>query len=112
MIAYPGMMRRFALGANAMPTAKDSMAVYEPMAKVRTFLGRLGGVENLPTMGFFEGFIQRFMSYLADLAQRQGSKEMEYTDCTASVISPTQELFRALSEEMALPPPQPGTDLF
>ncbi len=40
---------------------------------MRLFLGRLQGVQNIVTMAFFEGFIQRFMSYLADLAGAQGS---------------------------------------
>ena len=109
---HPGMMRRFALAAQAAPTAEDSMAVYEAMTKVRLFLGRLGGVRNLLAMAFFEGFIQRFMSYLADLAERQGSTDMEYTDVHGVCdITHTQELFRALSAEMAIDPPQPETDL-
>ena len=31
-------------------------------------------------MAFFEGFIQKFMAYLAELAAAQGSTEFEYTD--------------------------------
>jgi hypothetical protein len=64
-------------------------------------------------MAFFEGFIQRFMPYLADLAQRQGSAEMEYTDVHGVCdITHTQELFRALAAEMALNPVEPETNLF
>jgi hypothetical protein len=55
------------------------------------------------TMAFFEGFIQRFMGYLADLARRQGSSEMEYTDVHGVCdITHTLELYRALEAEMSL----------
>ncbi len=82
---HPGMMRRFAIAA------------------VRQFIGRLSPVPIVVTMAFFEGFIQRFMPYLADLAKRQGSNEMEYTDVHGVCdITHTQELFRALESEMNL----------
>ena len=110
---HPGMLRRFALAANAAPTDADAAAVYEDLSKVRLFIGRLEGVQILVTMAFFEGFIQQFMAYLADLAQRQGSMEMEYTDVHGVCdITHTEELYRALSEELALNAPQPGTDLY
>jgi hypothetical protein len=110
---HPGMMRRFAMAAHAAPTDSDSMAVYGDLTKVRLFVGRLSGVQILFTMAFFEGFIQKFMSYLADLAQRQGSSEMEYTDVHGVCdITHTQELYRALDIEMALDPPPPDMDLF
>jgi hypothetical protein len=100
---HPGMMRRFALAADAVPTDTDAQAVYRNLMNVRLFIGRLSPVPTLVTMAFFEGFIQRFMPYLADLARRQGSAEMEYTDVhgLCDVIH-TQELFRALEAEMAL----------
>jgi len=54
-------------------------------------------------MAFFEGFIQRFMPYLAELARRQGSEEQEYTDVHSGCdIIHSQELFRALDAEMKL----------
>jgi hypothetical protein len=54
-------------------------------------------------MTFFEGFIQRFMAYLAEVAQRQGSAEQEYTDVHGVCdVAHTQELFRALEAEMML----------
>jgi hypothetical protein len=54
-------------------------------------------------MAFFEGFIQRFMAYLAELAQLQGSIEQEYTDVHGVCdVAHTQELFRALEAEMSL----------
>lgn len=110
---HPGMMRRFALAAQASPTDADARAVYRELTDVRLFLGRLQGVQNLLMMGLFEGFIQRFMAYLADLAQRQGSSDMEYTDVHGVCdITHSQELFRALAEEMALNPVSPETDLF
>ena len=39
---------------------------------VRLFIGRLSPVPTVVTMAFFEGFIQRFMPYLAELAQATG----------------------------------------
>jgi hypothetical protein len=100
---HPGMMRRFAMSANAAPTDTDALAVYHNLAEVRQFVGRLSSVELLLTMAFFEGFIQRFMPYLANLAERLGSKEFEYTDVHGVCdVRHTEELFRALDVEMAL----------
>ena len=66
-------------------------------------------------MAFFEGFIQRFMAYLAELAQRQGSVEQEYTDVHGVCdVAHTQGLFCALETEMALvhESREPARDLF
>ena len=110
---HPGMMRRFALAANAIPTDADAQAVHRNLMNVRLFIGRLTPVPIVVSMAFFEGFIQRFMPYLADLAQRQGSAEMEYTDVHGVCdITHTQELFRALEAEMALEPQTPEQEMF
>jgi hypothetical protein len=102
---HPGMMRRFALAADAVPTEADAAAVYRNLMNVRLFVGHLSPVPIVVTMAFFEGFIQRFMAYLAELAERQGSAEMEYTDVHGVCdVTHTQELFRALDAEMALAP--------
>src|SRR5262245_25902873 len=108
---HPGMMRRFALAAHAIPTDADAQAVYRNLASVRQFIGKLSPVPIVVTMAFFEGFIQRFMPYLAELARRQGSAEMEYTDVHGVCdITHTQELFRALDAEMALANGSVATD--
>ena len=110
---HPGMMRRFALAAQAVPTDDDAQAVSRNLMGVRLFIGRLSAVPTVVTMAFFEGFIQRFMPYLADLARRQGSTEMEYTDVHGVCdVTHTQELFRALEAEMALAPPMPAKEMF
>jgi hypothetical protein len=111
--SHPGMMRRFAIAANAAPTAADAEDVYRSLTDMRLFIGRLSPVPIVVTMAFFEGFIQRFMPYLADLAQRQGSSEMEYTDVHGVCdITHTQELFRALDAEMTLGRPIPEQDMY
>ncbi len=111
--AHPAMMRRFAIAAHAFPTDLDALAVHFDLTNVRLFLGRLSGVQSVLTMAFFEGFIQRFMAYLAQLAKAQGSVEMEYTDVHGVCdIEHTEGLFRALSAEMALNPLEPEKDLF
>src|SRR5436189_4263156 len=100
---HPGMMRRFAIAAQATPTEADAQAVYPDLMNVRLFIGRLSAVPIVVTMAFFEGFIQRFMPYLAELAQRQGSADMEYTDVHGVCdVTHTQELFRELEGEMAM----------
>ena len=64
-------------------------------------------------MAFFEGFIQRFMPYLEDLAKRQGSSETQYTDVHGVCdIAHTQELFHALEAELALMDTPPTAALF
>jgi hypothetical protein len=111
--SHPAMMRRFAIAADAAPTAADAQDIYGNLSNVRQFIGRLSPVPIVVTMAFFEGFIQRFMPYLADLAQRQGSSEMEYTDVHGVCdITHTQELFRALEAEMVLERPIPEQDMY
>jgi hypothetical protein len=101
--SHPNMMRKFAIAANAVPTDADFAAVFNKLTDVRLFIGRLSPVPIVVTMAFFEGFIQRFMPYLADLAKRQGSSEMEYTDVHGVCdIAHTEELYNALQAEVGL----------
>ncbi len=110
---HPEMLRRFAIAARAYPTDTDAMAVRDGLTKVRMFLGRLQGVQNVLTMGFFESYIQRFMSYLADLAMAQASTDFEYTDVHGVCdIAHSEGLLMALSAEAAINPPDPSADLF
>jgi hypothetical protein len=110
---HPQMLRRFAIAANAFPTDKDALAVNDELTKVRLFLGKLEAVKSVLMMGFFEGFIQKFMAYLASLAAEQGSTEMEYTDVHGVCdIEHTEGLFKVLAAEMALAPPAADEDLF
>jgi hypothetical protein len=111
--SHPVMLRRFAIAAMAFPTDTDALAVDSDLTKVRLFLGKLQGLQSLVTMAFFEGFIQRFMAYLAELAGAQGSAERVYTDVHGVCdIEHSQELFRAVSLEMALNPIGAEADLF
>jgi len=111
--SHPVMLRKFTRAARALPTDLDALAVDKELTKVRLFLGKLSGVQSLLTMAFFEGFIQRFMAYLAELAQAQGSSEMEYTDVHGVCdIAHSEGLFEALAIEMAVNPLDPEKDLF
>lgn len=110
---HPLMMRKFAIAAKAFPTDKDALAIDDDLTNVRLFLGRLSPVKSVLMMGFFEGFIQKFMAYLADLAIEQGSSELEYTDVHGVCdIEHTAGLFKVLAAEIALTPPEPDEDLF
>lgn len=111
--SHPLMLRRFALAAKAFPTDVDSLAINEEMTAVRLFLGKLSAVRSVLTMGFFEGFIQKFMPYLAYLAERRGSAEREYTDvhCLCD-IEHTEGLFKVLAAEIALDPQSVEGDVF
>src|SRR5882672_12160426 len=60
---HPGMLRKFAIAAQAVPTDADALAVYWNLEHVRSFVGRLSGVKIVLMMAFFEGFITRFMPY-------------------------------------------------
>jgi len=111
--SHPNMMREFALAAHAFPTEADALAVGPELTQVRLFLGKLQGVQSLLTMAFFEGYIQRFMGYLAGLAASLGSAEFVYTDVHGVCdIAHTEGLYRAVFLEMALDPPSEGADLF
>jgi hypothetical protein len=110
---HPLMLRKFALAAHAFPTDQDAFAVHNELTKVRLFMGKLSPVKSVLTMGFFEGFIQKFMAYLAYLAAEQGSTEREYTDVHGVCdIEHTEGLFKVLAAEIALTPPEPNADLF
>jgi hypothetical protein len=111
--SHPAMLRKFALAASACPTDVDALAVGSDLTNVRLFLGKLQGVQSLTTMAFFESYIQRFMSYLADLAAARGSAERVYTDVHGVCdIEHTEGLFRALTLEMAVNPMKPGSNLY
>jgi hypothetical protein len=111
--SHPQMLRKFAIAANAFPTDKDALAVHDDLTKVRQFMGKLSPVKSVLTMCFFEGFIQKFMSYLAYLAAEQGSTEREYTDVHGVCdIGHTAGLFKVLAAEVALTPPEPDAELF
>lgn len=109
--AHPVMMRKFAIAADSYPDASDALAVDAELTKMRRFLGKLSGVQSLLTMAFFEGLIQRFMPYLAELASGLGSSEMEYTDVHGVCdIAHTAGLFRAYEIEQQSNPLAPGKD--
>ena len=110
--SHPAMLRRFAIAAGAMPTQEDALAINDELTRARLFFGRLSGVQTLVAMAFFEGFIQKFMAYLADLAVAQGSTEMEYTDVHGVCdIAHTEGLIQALSTEMVLSPLGPDANV-
>src|SRR5438046_9007977 len=74
---HPGMLRKFAIAANAVPTDVDALAVHRNLQNVRLFVAQLSAVKLLLMMAFFEGWITRFMPYLAELARCQGSGARE-----------------------------------
>lgn len=101
--SHPAMLRRFALAASALPTDMDALAVADNLNQVRLFIGRLTPAPILATMAFFESFIQRFMPYLEELAQRQGSFETEYTQVHGVCdVAHSEGLFQGLAEEMEI----------
>lgn len=110
---HPAMLRKFTMAAHAFPTDKDMLDVHTDVTNVRLFLGRFSGVQNLLTMAFFEGYIQQFMAYLAELAEAQGSVERVYTDVHGVCdVAHSEGLFRALHAEMAVNPLDRSEDLF
>jgi uncharacterized protein YdiU (UPF0061 family) len=110
--AHPDMLRRFAMAAHSFPTDHDALAMHEEVTKVRKFLGKLSPVQSLASMAFFEGAIQRFMPFLANLAAQEGSTEMEYTDVHGVCdIAHTEGLYRAFAAEAEASPLDPEADL-
>lgn len=111
--SHPAMLRKFAIAAKAVPTDSDTLAVNRELTNVRLFVGLLSGVRTVLMMTFFEQFIQRLMAFLAELAQRQGSGELEYTDVHGVCdIAHTEGLFHALATEMALDQSEPEMDMY
>jgi hypothetical protein len=111
--SHPAMLRKFAIAAGAFPTHADALSIDAELTAVRLFLGKLEGVQSLATMAYFESYIQRFMSYLADLAAARGSSERVYTDVHGVCdIAHSAGLFRAVSLEMTLNPMKPESNLY
>jgi hypothetical protein len=103
--SHPLMLRKFAMAADAQPNDVDALVVNPNLTAVRLFIGKLYPAPILATMAFFESFIQRFMPYLEDLARRQGSSEVEYTQVHGVCdIAHSEGLFQGLEAEMALAP--------
>jgi hypothetical protein len=100
---HPGMLRRFVRASGAVQSQVHIDAVETNLTKVREFVGRLSPTGLIAMMAFFEMFIQRFMSILAELATQQGSNEQEYTRVhgTCDIVH-SQELVRALEAELAI----------
>ena len=89
------------------------MAVDDGLTKVRMFPDGLHGVQNVLPMGFFESYIQRFISYLADLVVAQASTDLEYTDVHGVCDIPHSEsLLTALSAGATINPSDRSADLF
>lgn len=110
--AHPVMLRKFAIAADAFPNDIDALAVSAELTTMRRFMGKLSPVQSLAAMAFFEGYIQKFMPYLAELAAARGSKEMEYTDVHGVCdIAHTDGLFQALFIEMECNPLGPDKDI-
>ncbi|HVZ19098.1 MAG TPA: iron-containing redox enzyme family protein [Terriglobales bacterium] len=111
--AHPHMLRKFLIAADAFPTEADAMSIYTDLTAFRLFIGRLEAGPILAAMAFFEGFIQKFMGFLAEVARRRGSSEMEYTDVHGVCdVAHTAGLFRALHEELAFATTLSRQDLF
>jgi Iron-containing redox enzyme len=113
--SHPLMLRKFAMAADAAPSDADALVVYPNLSEVRLFIGRLEAAPILAMMAFFESFIQRFMAYLQELAERQGSSEKEYTEVHGVCdIAHSEGLFRGLEEEilLAADPREPEDYLF
>lgn len=101
--SHPLMLRKFAMAAHAAPNDADALAVYPNLSEVRLFIGRLAPAPIVAMMAFFESFIQRFMAYLEELAERQGSAENEYTQVHGVCdIGHSEGLFRGLEAEMVI----------
>ena len=100
---HPGMLRRFAIAANAVPNDVHALAVWPHLSKVQAFIGRLSPLPTITMMAFFEDFIQKFMPHLSELATLQGSVEQQYTDVHRNCDGlHSIELFRALGAELPL----------
>ncbi len=111
--SHPVMLRKFAIAAGAFPTERDALSINDDLNAMRLFLGKLSGARTLLSMAFFEGLIQKFMAYLAELAAAQGSSEFEYTDVHGVCdIAHTDGLFRAFALEMEVNPPAADANLF
>ena len=73
------------------PAEADAMAVRDNFDQGPRIPGAPAGSANVLTMGFFESYIQRFMSYLADLAVAKALRNLNIPTCTVFATLLTQK---------------------
>ncbi len=90
---HQGMLRRFAQGAGAEPTAAHHTTVEDAVGNIRGWVKIMSGPENLMLMAALENLSGTFIPYLADMAKRLGSKDTLYTDVHGEADSAHAERF-------------------
>jgi hypothetical protein len=102
---HPSMLRRFAIQAGSSPESADYLSVSPALYKVREYFSTHSGFDLIAVMLFYESFIANFMSYLAQVANHQGSSELTYTDVHGllDVEHSKEMLTAALLEQSAAP---------
>ncbi len=77
---HPGMLREFARQAQAEPSLVHYKKVNQSVSSMRRFIGMGNGLEALTVMATLENTSAVFVPYLAALAIKRDSMDLQYTD--------------------------------
>lgn len=97
---HPGMLRAFAVAAQAEPDAEDFQYIGNEVTHMRGLVSELSGLKNIAVMATLENTSVAFIPYLAALASRLGAKGLTYTDVHGEAdVAHADQFLEALSDE-------------
>lgn len=77
---HAGMLRDFALSAQAVPSIEHFADVAEQVSSIRKLVAQMSGLKTLTLMAVLENTSGAFIPWLAELAEKCGSSNLKYTD--------------------------------
>ncbi len=100
---HQGMLRDFATSANAEPSLEHYQTVQEEITSMRKLIGKGNGLEALTVMATLENTSSIFIPYLADLAKKRGSTNLQYTNIHGEADKEhAQQFIWAIEDEIKL----------
>ncbi len=100
---HQGMLRGFAKSAEAEPSLEHYQKVNEVVSSMRNFFSKENGLQALTVMATLEHTSSIFIPYLAELAEKRGSKNLRYTDIHGEAdIEHAKQFIWAVESELKL----------
>lgn len=98
---HAGTLRDFSRAARAYPEQEHQIWMDEQLHIVRSMNAQGNGLQNTAWIAYLENTSTAFIPYLAEIAQRRGSNELEYTNVHgAADIGHAEASLYAIDKEM------------